>query len=162
MARNLNSKSLGKHYVSQASESIEKALSLWDEGGSYLGNILLGFLQLFGFDMDLSCERIVLKVTSAGSDFDRARKVVHTLMLLFCDVNFIRFWNLNFLWFLKGTNGNPGGIFKREDRHCALWIDDPLHPGVNVGAGSFGMVHVQVLLYQICLKSGQNRPLCGR
>ena len=67
--KNLKSESLGKHYVCQAAEAIENALSLWDEDGSYLGNILLGFLKLFGFDMDLSCERIVLKVTYAGYNF---------------------------------------------------------------------------------------------
>ena len=56
---------------------------------------------------------------------------------------------LKYLVFLKGVNGNPGGIFKRKDRHCALWIDDPLRPGINVGAGSFRMVHVQVLFYEM-------------
>ncbi|MCO5575584.1 hypothetical protein L7F22_029386 [Adiantum nelumboides] len=44
---------------------------------------------------------------------------------------------------LKGIDGSPGGFFGRDDRHVALWIDDPLRPGVNIGAGSFGMVHVQ-------------------
>ena len=61
---------------------------------------------------------------------------------------------LNYLVFLKGVNGNPGGIFKRKDRHCALWIDDPLRPGVNVGAGSFRMVHVQVKFGALFLSVG--------
>ena len=47
---------------------------------------------------------------------------------------------------LKGIDGSLGGIYKREDPHIALWIDDPLRPGVNIGAGSYGMVHVQVHL----------------
>eukprot|EP00250_Pteridium_aquilinum_P013731 c21538_g1_i1 orf=1-2763(-) len=29
---------------------------------------------------------------------------------------------------LKGIDGSPGGIFKRDNRHIALWIDDPLRP----------------------------------
>lgn len=44
---------------------------------------------------------------------------------------------------LKGTDGSAGGFFKRDDKHVALWIDDPLRPGINIGAGSFCMVHVQ-------------------
>lgn len=50
---------------------------------------------------------------------------------------------------LKGIDGSPGGFFDRDDRHVALWIDDPLRPGVNIGAGSFGMVHVQAAFKQM-------------
>lgn len=96
--------SLGELYVRRAADAVEKVLSLWDhEGSPYLGTLLLGFLQTFGFELDLSREKIVL----------------------------------------KGIDGSPGGCFKRDDRHVALWIDDPLRPGVNIGAGSYGMVHVQ-------------------
>ena len=45
---------------------------------------------------------------------------------------------------LKGIDGSLGGIYKREDPHIALWIDDPLRPGVNIGAGSYGMGRVRV------------------
>ncbi|KAH7425844.1 hypothetical protein KP509_11G073500 [Ceratopteris richardii] len=51
---------------------------------------------------------------------------------------------------LRGLDGSPGGFFPRDNRHVALWIDDPLRPGVNVGAGSFGMIHVQNAFKQMC------------
>lgn len=56
------------------------------------------------------------------------------------------------MYFLKGIDGSPGGFLKRDDRHVALWIDDPLRPGVNIGAGSFGMVHVQVYFFGLISK----------
>jgi hypothetical protein len=51
---------------------------------------------------------------------------------------------------LKGLDGSPGGKHQRRNRDAALWIDDPLQPGLNVGAGSFGMCHVQVITYFYC------------
>ena len=50
----------------------------------------------------------------------------------------------NNLFYLKGLDGHPGGKCRRRNRHIPMWIDDPLRPGVNVGAGSFGVCHVQV------------------
>lgn len=40
----------------------------------------------------------------------------------------------------------PGGVFLRAPTmpHSALWIDDPLRPGMNIGAGSYNMWRVQV------------------
>lgn len=111
-AKDFTNCSLGKHYVRRAADVMERVLTLWDSGGSpYLGILLLGFLQTFGFVLDLSSEKIVL----------------------------------------KGIDGSPGGIFKRNNRHVALWIDDPLRPGVNVGAGSFGMFHVQEAFREMLL-----------
>ncbi|MCO5562331.1 hypothetical protein L7F22_015957 [Adiantum nelumboides] len=52
---------------------------------------------------------------------------------------------------LKGIDGSPGGIFKRDNRHIALWIDDPLRPGVNIAAGSFGMCQVQAAFREMLL-----------
>eukprot|EP00897_Mesotaenium_endlicherianum_P004874 jgi/Mesen1/4414/ME000225S03403 len=48
--------------------------------------------------------------------------------------------------FSRGKNGLVGGVFWHDPstRPVALWIDDPLRPGYNVGAGSFAMWHVQV------------------
>lgn len=124
-AVSFGSGSLGQHCVRRAADLMGRVLSLWDSGGSpYLGTLLLGFLQTFGFELDLACERIVL----------------------------------------KGIDGSPGGIFKRDDRHIALWIDDPLRPGVNVGAGSFGMFHVQAVFREMLqgLVTGEllPSPLC--
>ncbi|KAH7331649.1 hypothetical protein KP509_20G045600 [Ceratopteris richardii] len=97
-------------YVKQAADIIQSVLSFWDkERSCILGVLLLDFLQMFGFERDLSCEKLVL----------------------------------------KGMDGSPGGIFKREDRHVALWIDDPLRRGVNIGGGSFGMVHVQAAFREL-------------
>lgn len=58
---------------------------------------------------------------------------------------------------LKGFDGSPGGIYKRDNRHIALWIDDPLRPGVNIAAGSFGMCQVQAAFREmlLALTSGQ-------
>ncbi|KAJ7527289.1 hypothetical protein O6H91_16G047000 [Diphasiastrum complanatum] len=49
---------------------------------------------------------------------------------------------------LKGAEGSLSGIIPREPtaRPIALWIDDPLNPGANVGAGSFNMWHVQAAM----------------
>eukprot|EP00250_Pteridium_aquilinum_P012734 c20909_g2_i1 orf=1045-3201(+) len=102
-ASECGSHSLGEFYVRRAAGTIQRVLSLWGQSRLQLGALLLGFLQTFGCEWDLSCEKIVL----------------------------------------KGADGSPGGFFSRDDRHVALWIDDPLRPGVNIGAGSFGMVHVQ-------------------
>eukprot|EP00850_Spirogloea_muscicola_P010661 SM000063S20051 [mRNA] locus=s63:532722:538762:+ [translate_table: standard] len=40
---------------------------------------------------------------------------------------------------------DPGGLFLADPqaRPAALWIDNPLRPGSNIGAGSFAMWHVQ-------------------
>ena len=47
---------------------------------------------------------------------------------------------------LQGTANLPGGVFLRDITmaQAALWIDDPLRFGMNIGAGSFAMWHVQV------------------
>ncbi|MCO5557022.1 hypothetical protein L7F22_010577 [Adiantum nelumboides] len=114
-----NGHSLGERYVRRAADAVERVVSFWDQDGSlHLGVFLLGFLQTFGFVLDLSREKIVL----------------------------------------KGIDGSPGGFFKRDDRHVALWIDDPLRPGVNIGAGSFGMVHVQAAFKEL-FQSVTERPV---
>lgn len=58
---------------------------------------------------------------------------------------------------LKGMDGSPGGIFKRDSKHIAVWIDDPLRPGVNIAAGSFGIRGVQAAFKEMhcALLSGQ-------
>eukprot|EP00249_Psilotum_nudum_P024726 c29277_g2_i1 orf=654-3620(+) len=95
----------GGFLVRRAANVVDRVLAAWrSSGSSFLGTLLLGFLQTFGFELDLSTAKIVLKSADA-----------------------------------------PGGAFPRDSstRHMALWIDDPLRPGVNVGAGSYGMCHVQ-------------------
>ncbi|XP_024519511.1 uncharacterized protein LOC9629856 isoform X2 [Selaginella moellendorffii] len=49
---------------------------------------------------------------------------------------------------LKGSNGSSGGMFALEPsfQPTSLWIDDPLKPGMNVGAGSFAMSSVQAAM----------------
>lgn len=46
---------------------------------------------------------------------------------------------------LKSDNGLQDGVFWHDpsQRPTALWIDDPLRPGANIGAGSFAIWHVQ-------------------
>ncbi|XP_057867690.2 uncharacterized protein LOC131074957 isoform X1 [Cryptomeria japonica] len=52
---------------------------------------------------------------------------------------------------LQGKDGNPGGIFWQSERQtpAPLYIEDPLRPGVNVGAGSFAMCHVQTAFVEM-------------
>ncbi|GAQ80715.1 Nucleotidyl transferase domain containing protein [Klebsormidium nitens] len=75
-----------------------------------LGALLIGFLHLFGNELDLATVRLVLK-----------------------------------------SNGQNGGIFYHDKltRPVALWIDDPLRPGANIGAGSFAMYNVQAALREM-------------
>ncbi|KAH7447957.1 hypothetical protein KP509_01G129400 [Ceratopteris richardii] len=92
--------------------AIDKILSLWETGGaSPLGDLLLNFLRMFGFEHDLAREKIVL----------------------------------------NQLDGSPGGIFKRNNQHIALWIDDPLRPGVNIAGGSFRMFQVQAAFRELFL-----------
>eukprot|EP00249_Psilotum_nudum_P030610 c43397_g1_i1 orf=1-1077(+) len=105
-------KTKGEFLVKRATDVVDKVLLSWHSCGSpFLGVLLLGFLQTFGFELDLSTVKIVL----------------------------------------KGAGGSPGGIFERDGntRHLALWIDDPLRPGINVGAGSYAMGHVQVAFQEM-------------
>ncbi|KAJ7544154.1 hypothetical protein O6H91_09G066300 [Diphasiastrum complanatum] len=83
-------------------DSLQSASSL------NLGSLLIGFLHIFGQEIELSQVRIVL----------------------------------------KGKKGSAGGIFHHEmdTPPVSLWIDDPFHPGANVGAGSFAMQHVQAAM----------------
>lgn len=60
---------------------------------------------------------------------------------------------------LKGIDGSPGGIFKRDNKHIALWIDDPLRPGVNIAAGSFGMCQVQAAFREMLMALVNGQPL---
>ncbi|CAI5475418.1 unnamed protein product, partial [Closterium sp. Yama58-4] len=76
-----------------------------------LGVLLIGFLHLFGQEIDLSRVRLIL----------------------------------------RGLNGMPGGVFWRDPSMppAALWIDDPLRPGANIGSGSFAMWHVQAAMREM-------------
>ncbi|KAH7291470.1 hypothetical protein KP509_29G018000 [Ceratopteris richardii] len=58
---------------------------------------------------------------------------------------------------LSSTDGRPGGIFKRDNCHIALWIDDPMRPGINIAAGSFAMCQVQAAFRELfcALVNGQ-------
>lgn len=52
---------------------------------------------------------------------------------------------------LQGRDGNVGQILWRNEWQikAPLWIEDPLRPGVNVGAGSFAMCHVQAAFVEM-------------
>ncbi|KAH9305806.1 hypothetical protein KI387_010210 [Taxus chinensis] len=52
---------------------------------------------------------------------------------------------------LQDKDGNTGGIFQQceSESPVSLYIEDPLRPGFNVGAGSFAMHHVQAAFVEM-------------
>eukprot|EP00850_Spirogloea_muscicola_P019884 SM000201S05940 [mRNA] locus=s201:106313:116892:- [translate_table: standard] len=91
-----------------------------------VGVLLLSFLHIFGGELDFSQLRLVLKVSTCQTP----AAGLHRRALAPAGPQ---------------SQRDPGGLFLADPqaRPAALWIDNPLRPGSNIGAGSFAMWHVQ-------------------